>query len=227
MTRKKSARRGAKRRKLDALREMTVERGCTPDEAATAAKLAAEIEAELGAHRSRRTSHGASAELDTAAPAEYVAPFYVCVGSEYGAPMGRGSDAPEDFQRGVPLHVQMIPFTGGDYDPGGAYWGGGEPIWCVWDNCGHECYRRAWDRHDVTELFTDAAGWIEHDAITCPRCGSESVFTRDQISGQMECLEFVDEDGNIDPGASGRQCHHKFAAHRPKLAPKKRHRLLR
>lgn len=232
MTRKKSTRTEAKRRKIAKLRNMTVERGCKPSEAANAQAIADAMEAGLGSKRTSRDpvlDESRDLGADIAAAAVDIAPFYVNAGSEYGAPMGRGSDSPEDFPRGVPLHIQMIPFMDGDYDPGGAYWGGGEPIYCVWDDEGHECYRRAWSRADAEAHFPDAAGWIKHEAITCPRCGSESVSTDDRLSGMMKCYEFVDEDGCAVPdgGLDYAQCYHEFPARRPKITPKKRHRRLR
>ncbi len=51
--------------------------------------------------------------------------------SQYGAQMGRTNHcdgAPEA------LHLQKVRFVDGDYDTGGAYWGGGpgsSPLWCA------------------------------------------------------------------------------------------------
>lgn len=70
------------------------------------------------------------------------APFYENVSSKYGAPMGRHSDLPQNFDFSKPLHMRRVPFVDGDYDPGGAYWGGGSALWCVWDDEGNVYYSR-------------------------------------------------------------------------------------
>lgn len=51
--------------------------------------------------------------------------------NQYGANMGR-----RDQREGTPerLHLQRLRFVGGDYDTGGAYWGGGSKagsIYCA------------------------------------------------------------------------------------------------
>ncbi len=50
------------------------------------------------------------------------------VSSSFGAPMGRAEQ-----REGVPerLHLQHVRFVDGAYDTGGAYWGGGTPLWCA------------------------------------------------------------------------------------------------
>ena len=74
-------------------------------------------------------------------------PFESSVSSRYGAPMGRRQDRLEDFIGKA--HLQRVPFVDGDYDKGGAYWGGGpfcDPLFCAWDDEGHVCYFRAPNR---------------------------------------------------------------------------------
>lgn len=59
--------------------------------------------------------------------------------------MGRHSDHPEDFDLSRPLNIQRVHLDG-DYDEGGAYWGGGRgtsPLYCVWDGEGNVLYMRA------------------------------------------------------------------------------------
>lgn len=48
--------------------------------------------------------------------------------SERGASMGRWSQT-----EGKPecLYLQRMRFVDGAYDTGGAYWGGGNPMWCA------------------------------------------------------------------------------------------------
>lgn len=59
-------------------------------------------------------------------------PAFPPVGSSRGAPMGRPDILPESPP--VSLHVKRATPTDGDYDQGGAYWGGlaGRPLYAVW-----------------------------------------------------------------------------------------------
>lgn len=81
-------------------------------------------------------------------------PFEVPVSCVYGAPMGRRSDPVATLTGRV--HVRRVPFVDGDYDQGGAYWGGGRhtlPLFCAWDDAGRVHYFRASDRvRALTEL---------------------------------------------------------------------------
>lgn len=63
-------------------------------------------------------------------------PFTRNASSPYGAPMGR----PTSPVSGK-AHLARVRIVGG-YDPGGAYWGLGEPLWCAWSDEG-EVYLRA------------------------------------------------------------------------------------
>jgi len=64
--------------------------------------------------------------------------------SQYGAQMGRRSDPPMDYT-GERLRLRRVPLNSGGYDPGGAYWGTGGPLWCAWSD-GFEFYTRASSR---------------------------------------------------------------------------------
>ena len=64
-------------------------------------------------------------------------PFYRNVSSKYGPSMGRPSD-----QVTGEVFLARVPSVDGDYDPGGAYWGSGVPVWCAWNEEG-EAYLRA------------------------------------------------------------------------------------
>ena len=62
-------------------------------------------------------------------------PYNVTVSGKYGAPMGRPSqgDATEDY---IKLACKAVPMVDGDYDKGGAYWGGGSGrgrVYCVFN----------------------------------------------------------------------------------------------
>lgn len=59
--------------------------------------------------------------------------------------MGRYSDPIRDLSGKV--HLRFVRFVDGDYDQGGAYWGGGgSPLFCAWDEEGREVYLRAASR---------------------------------------------------------------------------------
>lgn len=56
------------------------------------------------------------------------------VSSKYGAPMGRPNVLPADPSASVRLHLRKLDMVDGDYDGGGAYWGGGgDPIRVAYD----------------------------------------------------------------------------------------------
>lgn len=48
---------------------------------------------------------------------------------KYGAPMGRHDEG--NVANATTLAVEWMPFVDGDYDVGAAYWGGGQPLYCV------------------------------------------------------------------------------------------------
>lgn len=73
-------------------------------------------------------------------------PFEQKVSSKYGAPMGRRS-----FAVSGKVHLQHVKMYDGDYDKGGAYWGGGrgvKPLWCAWNDEGAQ-YLRAANRDEA------------------------------------------------------------------------------
>jgi hypothetical protein len=77
--------------------------------------------------------------------------------------MGRSSDLPEDTT--ATLHVRRVPLDG-DYDPSGTYWGGGgQPLFCTWDDEGRVDYRRADCLDDVRKVFPGAT-WAEETGPT-------------------------------------------------------------
>ena len=76
--------------------------------------------------------------------ARMLKPFQIPVPSKFGAPMGRPEASLDDFQ--IPVYLQKVPMIDGDYDEGGAYWGGSKlPLYCAWDDEGHAAYVRAED----------------------------------------------------------------------------------
>ncbi|WP_145960510.1 hypothetical protein [Novosphingobium meiothermophilum] len=54
------------------------------------------------------------------------------VDCRYGAPMGRRSTRTGDvLPSDPPLYLRRVYLDNGGYDPGGAYWGLGQPLyWC-------------------------------------------------------------------------------------------------
>lgn len=89
-------------------------------------------------------------------------PFQVNVSCKYGAPMGRYSNTATELTGRV--HLRYVPFVSGDYDQGGAYWGGGQytqPLFCAWDNEGRTVYLRAASRESAKAQLS-----TENPAIT-------------------------------------------------------------
>jgi len=65
--------------------------------------------------------------------------------------MGRRQDLPADTTD--KLYLRRVPLHDGDYDQGGAYWGGppSEPLYCAWDAEGRARYVRAGNRQQAKE----------------------------------------------------------------------------
>lgn len=62
--------------------------------------------------------------------------------------MGRRSNIPRDYD-GERLKLRQVPIRQG-YDPGGAYWGNGTPLYCAWGESATEqmeIYVRARNRY--------------------------------------------------------------------------------
>ena len=71
-----------------------------------------------------------------------------------GAQMGRSSVIPPDYA-GERLHLRRGPLSDGAcYDPGGAYWGSGTPLYCAYGETETEqveIYVRAFTRSTAKE----------------------------------------------------------------------------
>jgi hypothetical protein len=74
-------------------------------------------------------------------------PFEQPVYAKYGAPMGRHGPVPSGKVR-----LERVRFVDGDYDKGGAYWGGGTPLYCAWNDEG-AVYVRAPSREVAKALL--------------------------------------------------------------------------
>jgi len=64
-------------------------------------------------------------------------PFEIKVDCSRGAPMGRRSLEASNLSG--PVHLERVTMYDGDYDKGGAYWGGGfgtDPLFCMWNDEG-------------------------------------------------------------------------------------------
>jgi len=53
--------------------------------------------------------------------------------NRYGASMGRSNDNPANFE-GLRVHLVRVNLDSGGYDPGGAYWGYGKPLFLCYTN---------------------------------------------------------------------------------------------
>ena len=79
--------------------------------------------------------------------------------SQYGAQMGRNATDPDGrlkFDTTAKLSLRKVPLNSGGYDPGGAYWGAGEPLWYAADGEGRFMYLRAPDRAKAKAQFPNA-----------------------------------------------------------------------
>jgi len=71
-----------------------------------------------------------------------------------GAMMGRAIDLPRETT--AKLHLHRVRLDNGGYDPGGAYWGIGQPLYCAWNDDGEAAYVRASDRAAAKAMFPNA-----------------------------------------------------------------------
>lgn len=79
------------------------------------------------------------------------------VNCAYGAPMGRhGRTAPNNDEPRR-FYLQRLPLDAGGYDPGGAYWGFGDPLYRYSDTSGEvEGYLRARTREAAKAQIREA-----------------------------------------------------------------------
>jgi hypothetical protein len=82
-----------------------------------------------------------------------------------GAPMGRSSYISENIaDQNTPLHLQKLIFVDGDYDKGGAYWGGGYNLgsmYCAFiPNMETMIFVRAKSRDSAKEQVVD---FVDHN----------------------------------------------------------------
>lgn len=101
------------------------------------------------------------------------------VSGKYGAPMGRAASLPEDTNSFLSLRLKKLKWVDGDYDSGGAYWGGGlgDFIFC------------AYNLHEGVEVFVRAKSHkhAEEKVLTIlPNAGFIGV-RKEKV--QWACLE--------------------------------------
>ncbi len=82
-------------------------------------------------------------------------PEYVNVSSRYGAPMGRHTHAAPFAGR---IRARRVRLDRGGYDPGGAYWGLGMPLYYVYGADDGEHYVRARSNAQAIAAAIDAIG---------------------------------------------------------------------
>ena len=70
--------------------------------------------------------------------------------SQYGASMGRRDTITEPLTV-EKIHLERVRLDSGGYDPGGAYWGHGAPLFVAWGG-GQEMFFRAGDRDEAKEI---------------------------------------------------------------------------
>lgn len=72
------------------------------------------------------------------------------VDNRYGAPMGR-PEWTNDFTK--PCRCFKVKFVDGDYDEGGAYWGGPADLYCATNGEGVQVFMRADSRRMAKGMF--------------------------------------------------------------------------
>lgn len=80
--------------------------------------------------------------------------FEIKCGSSFGANMGRPNRNNGCLEGKVRL--VRVPINSGGYDPGGAYWGIGKPLYCASGSNGGLKYFRAHNRNDAKQQLQDS-----------------------------------------------------------------------
>ena len=121
-------------------------------------------------------------------------PFQIPVSSKFGAPMGRREDPVEDFEG--PVYLQKVTMVDGDYDEGGAYWGGGHtPLYCAWDNEGHQIFVRAKDSFAAKKMLP--AHWKYAGKATKAK---NDLYAEEMLQQYMETALWASTDMNAEEG---------------------------
>jgi hypothetical protein len=126
-------------------------------------------------------------------PTKTLKPFQILVNGKYGAPMGRQEDEIADLA-GL-IYLQKVPMIDGDYDEGGAYWGGGSPLYCAWDDEGHAIYIRAKDSSAAKKKLP--AHWKY--ASKTPKA-KNSIYVEEMLQQYMETALWASSDMDAEEG---------------------------
>ncbi len=121
---------------------------------------------------------------------DYQTPSGWCGDPSRGASMGRVSDLAEDTT--AVLHVRRVPIDSGGYDPGGAYWGTPDDLFCVWDDDGHVRYLRTANM-DAARITFPCATWA-------PETGPSEADLADMLDAYMTAALFTSNDESDDNG---------------------------
>lgn len=162
-------------------------------------------------------------------------PYEENVSSKYGAPMGRRSDPIESLEG--PVYLCRVPFVDGDYDKGGAYWGGGgQPLFCAWDENGSAVYFRAPNRaaaasklpgvnlspapvnvEGFIDAYVECALWSSNDRSDesggeplDSNYGPEDIAPEALAKMRADCEAFIAAAGGLLVGLDDSQSGHDF-----------------
>jgi hypothetical protein len=108
--------------------------------------------------------------------------------TKYGADMGRMSDLASDTT--ATLILRHVPLTDG-YDPGGAYWGSPDDLYCVTDG-EHVAYQRG--TPETVRGKYPAATW------TTPDVDVSEKDIEEMLDGYIECALWSSNDESDDNG---------------------------
>lgn len=128
-------------------------------------------------------------------------PYLRPLSCKFGAPMGRADNIPDDYSTVKEIHLSFVPFVDGDYDAGGAYWGGGKDVkslFCAWGESDTE----------QAEIYFRAAGYsdaVEQVKAAFPNARVINAGLSDFARAYVEAALWssTDEDGNPLDDANG------------------------
>lgn len=109
--------------------------------------------------------------------------------NRYGASMGRRNNDPADAPD--ELQIREVPIDNGGYDPGGAYWGTGAPLWHVTDGEEYDTYLRASLRDKAMAHFPDCS-------FTAPTSLTDDDIA-DMLTAYVEAAMFTSTDDDGEP----------------------------
>jgi len=112
----------------------------------------------------------------------------------YGAPMGRRDEG--NLNNATSFALEWMPFVDDCYDAGGAYWGGGDPLYCIVGYAdGEEVarhYVRAKDRDDASDIVAESLD--SEQCFPVPETGSIVKQTIEFLEEYKAGLSIEEED---------------------------------